>query len=166
MGKKSTHVKTYELRQNDLCIMLKQLDPASNKNYGKILHKLRQFVRICICCKRLQRNYRGKRVKCRINHGKQTHKFGNAKNVRKRTSFAHSCIICNGKKYSMLKIFAMAKYVRKMEWKLLHIKHILYMRPFGALKIAPQSVGNKNGTKAVLQGWAAAFVPYMLSFTY
>jgi len=52
-----------------------------------------------------------------------------------------------------------------MEWKLLHIKHILYMRPFGALKIAPQSVGNKNGTKAVLQGWAAAFVPYMLSFT-
>ena len=64
------------------------------------------------------------------------------------------------------KIFAMAKYVRKMEWKLLHIKHILYMRPFGALKIAPQSIGNKNGTKAVLQGWAAAFVPYMLSFTY
>ena len=41
MGKKSTHVKTYELRQNNLCIMLKQLDPASNKNYGKILHKLR-----------------------------------------------------------------------------------------------------------------------------
>ncbi len=41
MGKKSTYVKTYELRQNDLCIMLKQLDPASNKNYGKILHKLR-----------------------------------------------------------------------------------------------------------------------------
>ena len=64
MGKKSTHVKTYELRQNNLCIMLKQLDPASNKNYGKILHKLRQFVRICICYKRLQRNYRGKRVKC------------------------------------------------------------------------------------------------------
>ena len=87
------------------------------------------------------------------------------KNVRKRTSFAHSCKICNGKKYSMLKMFAMAKCVRKMEWKLLHIKHILYMRPFGALKIAPQSVGNKNGTKAVLQGWAAAFVPYMLSFT-
>jgi len=52
-----------------------------------------------------------------------------------------------------------------MEWKLLHIKHILYMQPFGALKIALQSVGNKNGTKAVLQGWAAAFVPYMLSFT-
>lgn len=48
----------------------------------------------------------------------------------------------------------MAKYVRKMEWKLLHIKHILYMWPFGALKIVPQSVGNKNGTKAVLQGWA------------
>lgn len=45
MGKKSTHVKTYELRQNDLCIMLEQLDPASNKNYGKILHKVRQFVR-------------------------------------------------------------------------------------------------------------------------
>ena len=41
MGKKSTHVKTYELRQNDLYIMLKQLNPASNKNYGKILHKLR-----------------------------------------------------------------------------------------------------------------------------
>lgn len=50
-----------------------------------------------------------------MNHGKQTHKFGNAKNVRKRTSFAHSCIICNGKKYGMLKIFAIAKYVRKME---------------------------------------------------
>lgn len=64
MGKKSTHVKTYELRQNDLYIMLKQLNPASNKNYGKILRKLRQFVRICICCKRLQRNYREKRVKC------------------------------------------------------------------------------------------------------
>ena len=27
MGKKSTHVKTYELRQNDLCMMLKQLTP-------------------------------------------------------------------------------------------------------------------------------------------
>lgn len=79
MGKKSTYVKIYELRQNNLCIMLKQLDPASNKNYGKILHKLRRFVRICICCKRLQRNYRGKRVKCRMNHRKQTHKFGNAK---------------------------------------------------------------------------------------
>lgn len=64
MGKKSTHVKTYELRQNDLCKMLKQLDPASNKNYGKILHKVRRFVRICICCKRLQRNYREKRAKC------------------------------------------------------------------------------------------------------
>lgn len=64
MGKKSTHVKTYELRRNDLYIMLKRLTPASNENYGKILHKLRQFVRICICCKRLQRNYRGKRVKC------------------------------------------------------------------------------------------------------
>ena len=63
MGKKSTHVKTYELRQNDLCIMLKQLNPASNKNYGKILHKLRRLVHICICCKRLQRNYRGKCVK-------------------------------------------------------------------------------------------------------
>lgn len=51
MGKKSTHVKTYELKQNNLCIMLKQLDPASNKNYGKILHELRQFVRVYICCK-------------------------------------------------------------------------------------------------------------------
>lgn len=51
MGKKSTHVKIYELKQNHLCIMLKQLKPVSNKNYGKILHKLRQFVRICICCK-------------------------------------------------------------------------------------------------------------------
>lgn len=64
MGEKSTNVKTYELRQNNLWIMLKQLNPASNKNYGKILHKVRQFVRICICCKRLQRKYRGKRVKC------------------------------------------------------------------------------------------------------
>lgn len=50
MGKKSTHVKTYELRRNDLYIMLKRLTPASNENYGKILHKVRQFVRICICC--------------------------------------------------------------------------------------------------------------------
>lgn len=64
MDKKSTYVKTYELRQNDLCIMLKQLNPASNKNYGKILHKLRRFVSVCIYCKRLQRNYREKRVKC------------------------------------------------------------------------------------------------------
>ena len=115
MSKKSTHVKTYELRQNNLCIILKQLDSASNKNYGKILHPGRRCVRLGICCGRLQRNYRGKRVKCRMNHRKQTHKFGNAKNVRKRTSFAHSCIICNGKKYGMLKIFAIAKYVRKME---------------------------------------------------
>ena len=38
-----------------------------------------------------------------MNHRKRAHKFGNAKNVRKRTSFAHSCIICNGKKCSMLK---------------------------------------------------------------
>lgn len=53
MGKKSTYVKIYELRQNNLCIMLKRLDPAPNKNYGKILHELRRFVRICICCKRL-----------------------------------------------------------------------------------------------------------------
>lgn len=51
MGKKSTYVKTYELKQNYLCIMPKRLKPVSNKNYGKILHKLRQFVRICICCK-------------------------------------------------------------------------------------------------------------------
>lgn len=51
MDKKSTYVKTYELKQNYLCIMLKQLKPVSNKNYGKILHKLRRFVRICICCK-------------------------------------------------------------------------------------------------------------------
>lgn len=64
MSKKSTNVKTYELRRNDLYIMLKQLTPASNKNYGKVLHKVRQSVRICICCKRLQRNYREKRVKC------------------------------------------------------------------------------------------------------
>lgn len=64
MGKKSTYVKIYELRQNNLCIMLKRLDPTSNKNYSEILHKLRQFVQICICCKRLQRKYRGKRVKC------------------------------------------------------------------------------------------------------
>lgn len=64
MGKKSTYVKTYELRKNNLCIMLKQLNPASNKNYGKILHKVRRFVRICICCKRLQRNYGRKCVKC------------------------------------------------------------------------------------------------------
>ena len=64
MSKKSTHDKTYELRQNNLCIILKRFDPASNKNYGRILHKVRRFVRICIYCKRLQQNYRGKRVKC------------------------------------------------------------------------------------------------------
>lgn len=51
MSKKSTHVKIYEPKQNHLCIMLKQLKPVSNKDCGKILHKLRQFVRICICCK-------------------------------------------------------------------------------------------------------------------
>lgn len=51
MDKKSTYVKTYELRQNDLCMMLKWLKPVSNKDCGKILHKLRQFVRVCICCK-------------------------------------------------------------------------------------------------------------------
>lgn len=71
MGKKTTHVKTYELRRNDLYIMLKQLTPTSNKNYGKILHKLRQFVRICICCKRLQRNYGGKYVKM-LNESQKT----------------------------------------------------------------------------------------------
>lgn len=71
MGKKSTHVKPYELRQNNLCIILKQLDPASNKNYGKILHKLRRFVRACIYCKRLQRNYRGKYVKM-LNESQKT----------------------------------------------------------------------------------------------
>ena len=63
MDKKSTHVKTYELRQNDLCIILKQLDPASNKNYGEILHKVRQFVRICICCKTVTTKLWGKCVK-------------------------------------------------------------------------------------------------------
>lgn len=35
MDKKSTHVKTYELRRNDLYIMLKQLAPASNKITAK-----------------------------------------------------------------------------------------------------------------------------------
>lgn len=35
MGKKSTYVKTYELRQNNLCIILKQLNPASNKITAK-----------------------------------------------------------------------------------------------------------------------------------
>ena len=63
MGKKSTNVKTYELKQNYLCIMLKQLKPVSNKNYGKILHKLRQFVRICICCKTVTTKLEGKACK-------------------------------------------------------------------------------------------------------
>lgn len=71
MSKKSTYVKTYELRQNNLCIMLKRLNPAPNKNYGKILHELRRFVRICICCKRLQRNYRGKTCKM-LNESQKT----------------------------------------------------------------------------------------------
>lgn len=71
MGKKSTYVKTYELRQNDLCIMLKQLAPASNKNYGKILHKLRQFVRICICCKTVTTKLWGKYVKM-LNESQKT----------------------------------------------------------------------------------------------
>ena len=35
MGKKSTHVKTYELRQNNLCIILKQLDPHLTKIAAK-----------------------------------------------------------------------------------------------------------------------------------
>ena len=51
MGKKSTYVKTYELKQNYLCIVLRWPKPVSNKDCEKILHKLRQFVRICICCK-------------------------------------------------------------------------------------------------------------------
>lgn len=51
MGKKSTYVKTYELKRNYLCIMLRWPKPVSNKDCEKILHKLRQFVRICICCK-------------------------------------------------------------------------------------------------------------------
>lgn len=71
MGKKSTHVKTYELRQNNLCIMLKQLDPASNKNYGEILHKVRQFVRICICCKTVATKLWGKYVKM-LNESQKT----------------------------------------------------------------------------------------------
>ncbi len=71
MDKKSTHVKTYELGKNNLYIMLKQLNPVSNKNYSKILHKLRQFVRICICCKRLQRNHGGKYVKM-LNESQKT----------------------------------------------------------------------------------------------
>lgn len=63
MGKKSAHVKTYELRRNDLYIMLKQLTPASNENYGKILHKVRQFVCICICYKTVTTKLWGKCVK-------------------------------------------------------------------------------------------------------
>ena len=59
-----------------------------------------------------------------------------------------------------------SKICAKNGMKIAAHKTYLCMRPFGALKIVPQSVGNKNGTKAVLQGWAAAFVPYMLSFTY
>ena len=62
MGKKSTYVKIYELRQNNLCIMLKRLDPTSNKNYSEILHKVRHFVRICICCKTVTTKLWGKCV--------------------------------------------------------------------------------------------------------
>ncbi len=64
-------------------------------------------------------------------------------------------------------MFAAAKCVRKTERKLLRIKHILHLQPFDALKNAPKVLEtNKNGTKAVLQSGAAAFVPYILSFTY
>ena len=101
-----------------------------------------------------------------MNHRKQAHKFGNAKNVRKRTSFAHSCKICNGKKYSMLKNIRDGKICAKNGMEIAAHKTYLVYAAFGALKIVPQSVGNKNGTKAVLQAWAQAFVPYMLSFTY
>ena len=101
-----------------------------------------------------------------MNHRKQTHKFGNAKNVRKRTSFARSCKICNGKKCSMLKNIRDGKMCAKNGMDIAAHKTYLVYAAFWALKIAPQSIGNKNGTKAVLQGWAAAFMPYMLSFTY
>ena len=71
MGKKSTYVKIYELRQNNLCIMLKRLDPTSNKNYSEILHKVRQFVRICICCKTVTTKLWGKCVKM-LNESQKT----------------------------------------------------------------------------------------------
>ena len=71
MGKKSTYVKIYELRQNNLCIMLKRLDPTSNKNYSEILHKVRQFVRICICCKTVTTKLWGKYVKM-LNESQKT----------------------------------------------------------------------------------------------
>ena len=71
MGKKSTHVKTYELRRNNLYIALKQLAPASNKNYGEILHKVRRFVRICICCNTVTTKLWGKCVKM-LNESQKT----------------------------------------------------------------------------------------------
>lgn len=54
MDKKSTYVKTYELRQNDLCIMLKQLKPVSNKDCGK---NLAQIEAICAYLYMLQNGY-------------------------------------------------------------------------------------------------------------
>ena len=57
------------------------------------------------------------------------------------------------------------KMCAKNGMKIAAHKTYLVYAAFWCSVIAPQSVGNKNGTKAVLQGWAAAFVPYMLSFT-
>ena len=57
MGKKSTYVKTYELRQNNLCIILKQLNPASNENYGKSCINRGNLCVFVYVAKRLQQNY-------------------------------------------------------------------------------------------------------------
>lgn len=56
----------------------------------------------------------------------------------------------------------MAKCVRKMEWILLHIKHILYMQPFGALKIAAakywKQKWHKSGAARLGSGFCAIYV--------
>ena len=116
--------------------------------WWKLWQNLAQIELDCTHLYMLQNSYNkitGENIqKCWINHRKQTYKSDDAKNVRRRTSFAHSCKICNGKKRGTLKMFAAAKCARKTERKLLHTKHILHLRPFGALKNAPQSVGNKQ----------------------
>jgi len=47
-----------------------------------------------------------------------------------------------------------------------HKTYLVYAAFWCSEKLRRKVLETKNGTKAVLQGWAAAFVPYMLSFTY
>ena len=97
-----------------------------------------------------------------MNHRKQTHKFGNAKNVRKRTSFAHSCIICNGKKYRMLKNIRDGKICAKNGMKIAAHKTYLVYAAFWcsencAAKCWKQK-WHKSGAARLGSGFCAIYV--------